>query len=346
MVIRGLTSSQQKKWNTKVSHPVQSWEWGEFRKKTGLPVVNFLTGPLKNPSGFQLTIHKVPHTPWTIGYLPKCNMPDKETIDELKRIGKEYNCIYIQVEPNTEIENLKLKISEAWPSGLENLGLRPSLRPLFFKYSFIIDLTKSDEDLVAALHPKTRYNIKIAMKNNVKIDERTDDEAFKTFLKLYFQTSKRQTYFGHTPKYHKLLWETLQPAGIARILVAYYTPPDSKTPIPLTAWMIFKFGDMLYYPYGGSSDIYRNVMSSNLVAWEAIKLGKKLKAKSFDLWGCLGPDANTRDPWYGFHRFKSGYGGRLVEYVGSYDLVLNPIPYLLFHFIDKVRLVLLRAKII
>lgn len=340
MVIRELNDIQQKEWNSTINHPVQSWEWGEFRKKTGLPVVRFLTGTLKKPSGWQLTIHKIPYTPWTIGYLPKCNMPDRETIEELVRIGKEYNCLYIQIEPNTEIENLKLRI--------ENLGLRPSSRPLFFKHTFIVDLTKTEEELAKALHPKTRYNIKIALKNNVEVEERTDEEAFKIFLKLYFETTKRQKYFGHTPKYHKLLWETLQPTGIAKILVAYYTPPttdpERSRRIPLTAWMIFKFGGALYYPYGGSADVYRNVMASNLVAWKAIKLGKKLKAKSFDLWGCLGPDADTSDPWYGFHRFKAGYGGRLVEYVGSYDLVLSPLLYSAFHLIEKMRWIVLRIK--
>lgn len=341
MVIRELNDIQQKGWNTTVNHPTQSWEWGEFREKTGLPVVRFLTGTLKKPLGWQLTIHKIPYTPWTIGYLPKCNMPTREVIEELKEIGKENNCIFIQVEPNVEkVESGKGKV--------ENLGLRPSLRPLFFKYTFIVDLTKSEEDLSKALHPKTRYNIKIALKNNVEVEERTDEEAFKIFLKLYFETAKRQTYFGHTQKYHELLWETLQPAGIAKLLIAYYTPPTTSPErsrrIPLTAWMIFKFGKMLYYPYGGSADVYRNVMASNLVAWEAIKLGKKLKAKELDLWGCLDPDANTRDPWYGFHRFKAGYGGKLIEYVGSYDLVLSPLLYSTFHLIERLRWIVLRIK--
>ncbi len=329
--------SLQENWNKTVTHPVQSWEWGKFREKTGLTVVRFSTGKGKSPSGFQLTIHKIPHTPWAIGYLPKCNMPDKEAIPALKRRGKAHNCIYVQIEPDIEkTQNSDLK--------LKTLGLRESLRPLFFKYTFLIDLTKSEEELTRDMHPKTRYNIKIAMRNNIRTEERADEEAFKTFLKLYFETTKRQKYFGHTERYHQLLWDTLRPAGIARLLIAYYAPPGDGQSIPLTAWMIFKFGDRIYYPYGGSADIYKNFMANNLVAWEAILLGKKLGAKEFDLWGCLGLDSNTRDPWYGFHRFKAGYGGRLVEYVGSHDLILISPLYFAFHLIERIRWLILRIR--
>lgn len=325
MAVRQVTGSTLAgEWNKTVTHPVESWEWGEFRKKTGLPVVRFLAGPPKKLSGFQLTIHKIPYTRFTIGYLPKCNMPTKEVIKELKKIGRKYNCIFIQIEPN-------IKLITNHRSLITKLGLRPSLRALFFKYTFVIDLTKSDEDLVAAMHPKTRYNIRIAQRHGARVEERTDDEAFKIFLKLYFETIKRQKYFGHTPEYHKLLWKTLKQAGIARLLIAYYKR------VPLVAWVILKFKDTIYYPYGGSSDKYKNVMASNLVVWEAIKLGRKLGVKEFDLWGSLGPNASQKDPWYGFHRFKAGYGGRLVEYVGSYDLVFNPALYFAFHLIEKLR---------
>jgi len=77
-------------------------------------------------------------------------------------------------------------------------------------------------------------------------------------------------------------------------------------------------------------------MANNLIAWEAIKLGKKLDCKNFDMWGALDPNASTKNPWFGFHRFKMGYGGKLVEYIGTYDLVFNWPIYLFFTLIDKL----------
>jgi len=117
---------------------------------------------------------------------------------------------------------------------------------------------------------------------------------------------------------------------MARLLIATY---NNK---PLTAWMLLNFKDTLYYPYGGSSKLHPEVMANNLIAWEAIKLGKKLDCKNFDMWGALDPNASTKNPWFGFHRFKMGYGGKLVEYIGTYDLVFNWPIYLFFTLIDKL----------
>ncbi|MBI2022932.1 peptidoglycan bridge formation glycyltransferase FemA/FemB family protein [Candidatus Daviesbacteria bacterium] len=116
---------------------------------------------------------------------------------------------------------------------------------------------------------------------------------------------------------------------MARLLLAFY----KKTPV--VAWMLLNFKDTLYYPYGGSSFLYKEAMASNLVAWETIRLGKKMGLKKFDMWGALGPDAAPSDPWFGFHRFKQGYGGRLVEYLGSFDIVFNKPLYSIFTRIDK-----------
>jgi lipid II:glycine glycyltransferase (peptidoglycan interpeptide bridge formation enzyme) len=188
------------------------------------------------------------------------------------------------------------------------------------------------------MHPKTRYNIGVAKKKGVEVYESIKNADFETYLKLYFETTKRQKYFGHTPSYHRKVWAILKDAGMARIMIAKYQNE------PIVAWMLFSFRDTLYYPYGGSSNKYRDVMASNLIAWEAIKLGKKLGFKIFDMWGALGPDANDSDPWFGFHRFKAGYGPIHVEYVGTYDLILKPVLYQTLNFVDSARWALLRAS--
>ena len=180
------------------------------------------------------------------------------------------------------------------------------------------------------MHSKTRYNIRVAQKHGVSIEERLDDEAFKIYLKLYFETTKRQKYHGHNQEYHKQVWENLKKSQMARLLIAFYQKQ------PLTAWMLFSFKDTLYYPYGGSSKLHPEVMANNLIAWEAIKLGQKLHCKQFDMWGALGPSASSKDSWYGFHKFKMGYGGRLIEYIGTYDLVLNWPLYIFFTIIDRL----------
>ena len=301
-------------------HPLQSLEWGEFRKKTGVKVVRV--------NGLQVTIHKIPYTLWTIGYIPKSKLPTKNEISELIKIGKQEKCIFVQLEPHVQrkdVSNFDIRIS----------NLKPAFHPLLTKYTFLLDLTKSEEELLKNMHPKTRYNIKVAQKHGVQIVEDNSDQAFEEYLKLTEETTKRQSFYAHTQNYHRLMWKTLKPK-MAHLFLAKY---KNKT---LAAWILFVYDGTLYYPYGASSNLHRETMASNLLMWEVILFGKKLGLKQFDMWGALGPTPDPKDPWFGFHRFKQGYGGELVEFIGSYDLVINPLLYQLYKIVDKIRWLLLR----
>src|SRR5579862_5236855 len=98
MTVQTITPGQKTRYNAVVTHPLQSYEWGEFREKSVVKVIR--SGFFKESklvSGFQLTIHKIPKTNFTIGYLPKGELPTQELLNELKQIGKEENCIFIQL---------------------------------------------------------------------------------------------------------------------------------------------------------------------------------------------------------------------------------------------------------
>lgn len=334
MIIREVRESEKVAYNKLVGHVIQSWEWGEFRKAAGLDLVRIgHYQSNKMVKAYQLTFHPVPVLGQTIGYLPKGPMPDRDMVRALKDLGNQKNAAFIKIEPDVVVSDQRPVARDQ----LRKLGLVPSAKSLFTKYNFIVDLTKSEEQLLASFSQKTRYNIGLAQKKGVVVSESVDDKDFEIYLKLYFETTRRQKYFGHTIEYHRKLWRALKPAGMARLLIAKY---QNK---PLVAWMLFNFADTLYYPYGGSSTEHRDVMASNLVCFEAIALGKKLKLKYFDMWGALGPEANDSDPWFGFHRFKAGYGPMHVEYVGTYDLILKPALYKTLNAAEKLRWVLLRA---
>ncbi len=338
MDLRPISDDQKNAYNKVVTHVIQSWEWGEFRKALGLPLLRYgIYEKGQLVTAFQLTLHRIPYTKQYVGYMPKGPMPNKKLAEALQKIGKEHNCAFIKVEPNIQVKDAPLYAIH--PS------FQPSPKPLFTRHNFVLDITKSEQELLNQLHQKTRYNVRVAQKKSVVVEERTDDEAFEIYSKLYFETTRRQNYHGHDPHYHQTVWQLLKKAGIARLLIAFYRPEGEKERKPLTAWMLLKFKDTLYYPYGGSSVEHREVMSNNLVAWEAILLGKRLKCKYLDMWGAMGPNPDPNDPWYGFHRFKQGYGGELQEYIGTYDLVFNDILYWSFTSIDrftKLKVLLLR----
>ncbi len=308
-------------------HPLQSFEWGEFRKLTGVEVVR--------ERGIQVTIHKIPYTPWTIGYAPKTEMVDGKMTETLRKVAREYKCIFIKLEPR--VEKSKILNHKFSNSQMNKWGFVEG-RPLFTKYNFALDVTPSETELLASFKSKTRYNIRVAEKHGVNVIIDNSDEAFEKYLKLTEETTKRQGFYAHGREYHQKMWKVLHGAGIAHLLVAKY---QGKI---ITTWVLFKYGDTLYYPYGASTREHREVMANNLVMWEAIKLAKRWGLKYLDMWGALGPEADPNDPWYGFHTFKAGYGARHVEYIGTWDWVAKPTLYKIYRVIERLRWWMLRHK--
>lgn len=322
-MIRIITDTEisSNDWNSYAPHPLQSWQWGEARRAMGIDVLRigeYDNTSLKNV--FQITFHPLPYTPYTIGYLPRSVFPSEEVVEFLYTYGKRHNVIFIKFEPNQ-------KRKTAY--GIR-YALYESKHPLFPPWTQILDLTKSEDKLLKTMHPKTRYNIKLAQKKGVTIQEESNEKGFEIFSTLYFDTTRRQNYLGHNPQYHKTVWDHMK-NGIAHILIAYHKET------PLAAYELFHFKDTLYYPYGGTSEEKRNLMASNILMWEAIRLGKKLGARTFDMWGSLPPGYDEKNPWSGFTKFKQGYGTEFVEMAGSHDLVIFPFLYKLYTILYQLR---------
>jgi lipid II:glycine glycyltransferase (peptidoglycan interpeptide bridge formation enzyme) len=337
-----INEESLQEFNSAVNHPLQTYEWGDFRKKTGAEVIRRAT---KNESKitdvYQITVHKTPNFPYQIGYFPKGNLPTEEILQDLKKIGGENFISFVQLEPNvlkSQVANFKF----------EDKTIIKSFHPLFTRFTFLLDLTKQEEDLLKNMHQKTRYNIKVAEKKGVKVEIDNSNKAFEDYIKLTKETTKRQKFYAHDEKYHRLMWETLgnksnsefNPNKLsANIVKATY---KKKT---LVTYILFTFKDKLYYPYGASSDEYREVMASTKTMWEVIKWGKSLGLKTFDMWGAANVrEPKTNDPYYGFHRFKQSFGAELTEFMGSFDLVINPLNYRLLHIADKLRWAYLKTK--
>ena len=326
------------------NHPLQSVSWEQARKKMGIETLRIVDG--KNT--FQLTFHKIPYIDYKIGYLPRSAMPAKKILNQLYEYGKRNKVIFIKIEPyspavipseateGSEVEGSKKEISRLASLARNDKRIIKSPHPLFPTWTQILDLTKSEEELLKNMHSKTRYNIRLAEKKGVVVKEESNDNGFETFARLYFETTKRQKYFGHDYRYHKIVWSNLK-GKISHILVAYYNN------IPLAAYELFYLDGIIYYVYGGTSEQFRNLMASNLLMWEAIKLGKRLGAKKFDMWGSLPPDYDYNHPWSGFTRFKEGYGTKFVEFIGSYDLVINLFLYKLYNLVYFLREIYLKS---
>lgn len=289
------------------THPLQSSYWGDFRKQWG----NIIERINIDGKDIQIIFSKIPRTPFTIGNVLKGPEPTDKNIRALKELGKKYNSLFIKLEPNIETNNKVLELLKKYTV--------PGKR-FFTPTTFILDLTKNEDEMLSSFTPKTRYNIRLAQKHNVEVAEDNSDMAFNEYLKLTGETTKRQNFFAHNRKYHQLMWKYLHTdmvnkkiPPIAHLLTASYNKEI------ITTWILFAWNKTLYYPYGASSQKHKNVMANNLMMWEAIKLGKKLGCTSFDLWG--------RELGKGFTKFKEGYNPKVVEFVGSWDIVTSPLYY-------------------
>ncbi len=338
MIVRVIRENERQRYNTVVGHPLQSWEWGEFRKETGTAIerIGFFHDN-QLTKAFQVTFHPIPHLNKNVGYLPKAFMPDDEQLHALKEIGKQHNALFIKMEPNVAQKVGVPSAHKDISKFLLDNGAVPG-RPMFTRYTFQLDLSKSEEELFKQLDSKTRYNVRLAVKKGAEVFENTSKEGMEQYIEILEETTKRQGFYAHTPDYFRKMWDKLGDSGMIRIFHAVYEDTI------IVSWIMFIFNNTLYYPYGASRSIHRNIMASNLMMWEMIKLGKRENCKMLDMWGSLGPEPKKSDPWYGFHKFKKGYGGDLVEFIGTYDLVLNPSLYKLFRIAENLRWKWLRLR--
>lgn len=337
MSIKKVTEKQKSTFNKRAVHPLQTWEWGEFRKETGNEIVRLQVKSGKVTDSLQVVITKIPRTGLGIGTVLRGPMPTKEIVSELLKVAEEKNLVFIKLEPDYVIKKNKIACADETKviEILKSVGGVPG-KTLFTPTSFWIDLTKDEEELMKGFKSKTRYNVRYAKRKGVKVSEDNSDKAFEKYLELTRETVERQGFYAHSEKYHRLMWKHLhtlptthnsQP--IARLLVAKY-----KGEV-LVTWVVFVWKNFLYYPYGASSTKHQNRQPSSLMMWEAIRYGKKLGLKTFDLWG--------REPGEGFTRFKKGFNPQVVEFLGTWDLKTSPL-YWPYRAAESLRWAFLKTK--
>lgn len=304
-----------------MTHPLQTKVWANFRREWG----NDVEWVGKN----LIVFSKVPFTNFTVGTCLKSSTLAGFNPVLYQKIGKKHKTIFIKFEPNILNNQKVIRQLKNWHFVLG--------RRLFTPTTFQIDLIRSEEELLKSFHHKTRYNIRLAERQGVTIKEDNSDKAFEKYLKLTFETAKRQGFYAHTENYHRLMWKHLRTPDTqnSRYPIAHLLTATYKKEV-ITTWILFVWKDFLYYPYGASSDKYKEVMANNLMMWEAIKFGKKLGLKTFDLWG--------REEGKGFTKFKEGYSPKVVEFIGTWDLVINKPLYYLYRIAESIRWFILRLK--
>ena len=310
-------------WDTLVSSLpraqfTQSWAWGAFRESRGQEIVRLIADDAA------ALFFKVP-APVVGGYWYAPRGPVGKSPDAIKKLVDAIirekslpgRALFWRVEPPVEAIQL--------PNGfIQSHAYMPAT-------TLLVNLTQSEDALQRAMHEKTRYNIRVAERKGVTVRTATDRAALNTFVRLTEETAVRDQFRSQPADYIRATFEALVPAGMVRIRIA------EKEGTALAASFEITYGDTVTYLYGASSSTERNAMAPYALHWNAMADAKQHGYRFYDFHGVNPADETSpyfKRSWEGITRFKTGWGGERVNYMGTWELPRITLPYKLLRLIS------------
>ncbi|OGY93386.1 MAG: hypothetical protein A2406_00135 [Candidatus Komeilibacteria bacterium RIFOXYC1_FULL_37_11] len=225
-------------------------------------------------------------------------------------------------------EEIFFKLELESSSGLlKNIKKSKDIQP---RDTWVLDLDKEQKDLLAVMHPKTRYNIALANKKGVKVRFSKKEADLKYFFRLNKKTASRNQITTHPDDYYQKLFQVLVDKDAGELALAEI---DGQI---VAANILIYFGQSATYLHGASDYAFRQYMAPQLLQWESIKRAHSLGKKIYDFWG-IAPQDGSKPNWEGFSRFKKSFGGRAIYSPGAHDLIYDSFWYTLYNLNTKVK---------
>lgn len=333
------------------AHILQTWEWGDFKQATvGWRPERFLFrrggGPV---AAAQILTRRT--GPFQVMYVPKGPALDyadtnlrREVLTWLQDHARGRGMIFVKLDPDVVVgtgvpgqpEAAETELGCAVVDDLSTLGYRFSWEQIQFRNTIQLDLTRSEDDLLAAMKQKTRYNIRLAVRKEVTVRSGALDDLDLLYA-LYAVTAHRDGFPIRPLDYYRQAWGTFMQAGLAHALIAEYRGD------PLAHVILFRFGQRAWYFYGASSGEERQRMPTYALQWEAIRWARERDCTVYDLWGAPDNFDDPNDPLAGVHRFKEGLGGQVIRHVGAWDCPTHPVLYHTYALVKPLTLAVMRA---
>jgi len=297
---------------------LQSWRWGDLKARYGWRAIR-LALPRRDgglAAGAQMLVRTKRLWPGGahvgLAYVPRG--PLAETSDDAAavvrasvRIARDHGASFMRVEPTTDL------VAQA----VRSCRFRPSSQFVQIPRTAMIDLERSESDILGGFKSKMRYNIRLAGRRGVEVAVAAEDRDFEAFVDLMGVTASRERFAIHYPSYYRDVWQTFQPDQGALFIARHQGTP-------LAALMVVGAGRTAAYVFGGSSNQHRNLMAPHALQWAAIQWAKANGFARYDLWGMADPD-DPADAMAGVHRFKLGFNPDLMTYPGAFDLPLQSV---------------------
>ena len=335
-------------------HLLQTWEWAQVKQHFGwTPVfriwrnadnsriiaaalILMKTLPLKGFSA-KLKIMYVPKGPllsdWEDGHLRKT------VFDDLEAIAKKESAVFLKADPDVVLgygvpgssDEEQILYGKVFRGELQQRNWQFSESQIQYRNTVILDLAPSEEEMLARMKQKTRYNIRLAQRKGITVRIGTRDDI-DLLYSMYRETSDRDRFLIRESDYYQEVWNRFFPKGhfdVDRVdagkpyALPYIAEFESE---PVAAIIVFHFGKRAWYIYGMSRSEHRNKMPNYLLQWKAIQTAKGNGIESYDLWGAPNRFRDD-DPMWGVFRFKQGFGGKVVRTIGAWDFSPHPFWY-------------------
>ena len=327
-------ANSRSKWDKFVtSHPeanfLQSWDFYEFHASRGNQIVRRIAekdgkiigayaGVVENAKrGRHLAIAGGPILDWS----------DKKLVDhifeDIKEQGKSHSCVFVRVRPQLERTDKAYQI-------FKSHGLKPAPTYLSVEYAAILDLHKSEEEIIKGMHRRIRYAVNNARNKGFTIEKSQDPKDIHEFYQIQLSTARRQNFVSFSEDYLTKQFTAFAKNNEAVLYTAKYNGE-----ILAQNFMIF-YGNEASYHYAVSTELGTKMSGSPILHVEAMRDARARKIYRYNLWGIVGEDEKDHR-FYGVSFFKRGFGGDELKYLPAHDLVINPVKYQKTKIIEKIR---------
>lgn len=308
---------------------LQSWYWGQFHQELnhqifrygifqGYQLKGVMLSIIENAKrGKYLTVPGGPIIDWN-------NQSQVDAfVQKIKDIAKAHSCVFVRVRP-------QLKSDDFSKTLFRKLGFKNAPMHLHAELTSQLDITPSQEQLLANMRKATRYEIKKALNLGITIETTTDEKSIRKFYDLQLQTAKRQKFVPFSLNFLSKQFKVFANQGKA---ILYSAKLQGK--LLAQAFIIFYNFEAAYH-YGASTDEGRKYPGAYLIQWAAIMEAQKRGIRKYNFWG-VAPENDKNHRFYGLSLFKRGFGGVDFEYLHAQDLIINYPGYLINYAVETIR---------
>ncbi|MGE5370476.1 MAG: lipid II:glycine glycyltransferase FemX [Solirubrobacterales bacterium] len=314
-------------------HFLQTRAWGEVKRSMGwepIPVV-LLEDDRRITAAALILKRSLPRPlhDRCIFYSPRgpvCAPNDpvrlRALMDGIRPIAQSHHAIFLKIDPDIPVSDHQFE-SQISAMGLVRTVSAQGFEGVQPTFVFRLDIKPEEAELLAHLSNKTRYNLRLAEKKGVTIRNSKEKDDLRAFYGILIETAERDRFLVRSYDYYEQIWNHFVVHDLAALFVAEF---EGR---PVAATLAFILGEKAWYLYGASSNRHRNVMPNYLLQWTMIRWAKARGCTLYDFRGVSG-DLSEDNPLYGLYRFKKGFGGDFVQFIGEWDLIYAPILYLLW----------------